>query len=72
MSEQPITLEFLARQQTQGLTELGTLRDDAQVLAAIMQRLDGTLCGAVAEIRAVHAQFSRPTNRVRQSEQKLS
>lgn len=71
MSDQPITLEFLARQQTQVLTELGTLRDDVQVLTAIVQRLDGTLSGAVAEIRAMHAQYSRLTNRVRLMEEKL-
>jgi hypothetical protein len=41
MSErEPVTLEFLARQQDRMLAELASLRDDVNVLTAIIQRLD--------------------------------
>jgi hypothetical protein len=53
VSAQPVTLDFLAQQQDLVLSELGTLRDDMQVLTAIVLRLDGTLTGAVSEIRAM-------------------
>jgi hypothetical protein len=46
------TLEFLARQQAQMLEELGRQRDDMAVLQAMVQRLDGTVQGLVAELRA--------------------
>jgi hypothetical protein len=41
MSErEPVRLEFLARQQDRMLAELASLRDDVNVLTAIIQRLD--------------------------------
>ena len=40
MSErQPVTLEFLTRQQDRMLAELASLRADVNVLTAILQRL---------------------------------
>jgi hypothetical protein len=43
MSErEPLTLKFLARQQDRMLTELTGLRDDVNVLTAIVQRLDNS------------------------------
>ena len=43
MSErEPVTLEFLARQQDRMLAELASLRDDVNVLTAIVQRLDNS------------------------------
>jgi hypothetical protein len=60
-----ITLEFLAAQQEKILQEIGTMRDDMRVLAAMVQRLDGTVTGLVNEVRAEHARYSRLENRVR-------
>ena len=59
-----IDLEYLARQQQQILGELGTMRDDAAVLLAIVMRIDGTVSGLVQEVRAMHSQHSRRANRV--------
>ena len=50
-----ITLEFLARQQERILAELAELRDDIRVMAAIGQRLDGSMTGRINEVRAEHA-----------------
>ena len=54
-SPQPITLEFLARQQAQMLAELAAMHDELRVTIAIAQRLDGTVPGLVNEVRAMHA-----------------
>ena len=62
--ELKIDLEYLARQQQQILGELGTMRDDAAVLLAIVMRIDGTVSGLVQEVRAMHSQHSRLANRV--------
>jgi len=62
--ELEIDLEYLARQQQQILGELGTMRDDAAVLLAIVMRIDGTVSGLVQEVRAMHSQHSRLANRV--------
>ena len=57
MSErEPVTLEFLARQQDRILAELASLRDDVIVLTAIVQRLDNNSTRLLAEIRATHSQ----------------
>jgi hypothetical protein len=57
MSErEPVTLEFLARQQDRMLAELASLRDDVNVLTAIFQRLDRSHTRLLAEIRATHSQ----------------
>ena len=57
MSErEPVTLEFLARQQDRMLAELASLRDDVNVLTAIIQRLDTKVIRLLAEFRATHSQ----------------
>jgi hypothetical protein len=57
MSErQPVTLEFLARQQDRMLAELASLRADVNVLTAILQRLDKSHTRLLAEIRGTHSQ----------------
>jgi hypothetical protein len=38
-----ITLDFLASQQDRILEEIGQVRDDMRVMAAMIQRLDGTV-----------------------------
>ena len=66
-----ITLEFLAGQQVKLLdemramrNEMGQMRDDIRVMAAIVQRLDGTVQGLVSEVRASHSRFDRLNQRV--------
>jgi hypothetical protein len=55
MADEPITLEFLARQQ-RVLEEIGVMRDDMQVLTAMVMRLDGTVGLVLTELRAMHSQ----------------
>jgi hypothetical protein len=43
MADEPISLEFLARQQERILDQLSSFRDDMQVLTAMVMRLDGTV-----------------------------
>ena len=53
MSERdPVTLESLARQLDHMLAELSSLRDDVNVLTAIVQRLDNSHTRLMTEIRA--------------------
>jgi hypothetical protein len=75
MVDEPITLEFLARQQQRLLDEMGamrgemgTMRDDMQVLTAMVMRLDGTVGLVLTELRAMHGQHNRLANRVRRLE----
>jgi hypothetical protein len=67
----PVTLEFLARQQTTILSELGALRDDVNVLTSIVMRQDATLTALLTEIRAMHTQHARFGNRLRAVEERL-
>lgn len=64
MTDVPVTLEFLAKQQIRILSEIGILRDDMTVLSAIVRRMDATIGGLLEEIRAVHAQYARMDHRV--------
>jgi hypothetical protein len=75
MADEPITLEFLARQQQRLLEEMssmrdemGTMRDDMRVLTAMVMRLDGTVGLVLTELRAMHGQHQRLANRVRRLE----
>ncbi|HTT78811.1 MAG TPA: hypothetical protein VMF86_03945 [Stellaceae bacterium] len=77
MSDEPVTLEFLARQQQRILEELGVVRDemgsfrdDMQVLTAMVMRLDGTVRLVLTELRAMHGQHQRLANRVRRLEER--
>jgi hypothetical protein len=78
MSDAPITLEFLARQQQRLLEEMslvrgemGSFRADMQVLTAMVMRLDGTLGLVLTELRAMHSQHGRLANRGRHLEERL-
>ena len=78
MADEPITLEFLARQQQRLLEEMslmrgemGSMRDDMQVLTAMVMRLDGTVGLVLTELRAMHSQHGRLANRVRRVEERL-
>lgn len=54
MSErEPVTLEFLARQQARMLEQFAAFRDDVAVLTAVAMRQDATLSGLLAELRAI-------------------
>ena len=64
-----ITLDFLAQQQARLLEAMGQLRDDVRVMAAIVQRLDGTVQGLINEVRAEHSRFERLDRRVRTLEE---
>lgn len=73
MSDEPqADLSLIARQQKEILAEIRMLRDDMNVTAAIVQRLDGTVSGLVNEIRATHAQQSRTDRRIRELEAKAN
>jgi hypothetical protein len=66
MSErEPVTLEFLACQLDRMLGELSSLRDEMNVLTAIVQRLDNSHTRLLTEIRAIHSQVSRHGERLR-------
>jgi len=78
MADEPITLEFLARQQQRILDEMssmrdemGSFRDDMQVLTAMVMRLDGTVGLVLRELRAMHGQHQRLANRVRRLEERV-
>jgi len=69
MSErEPVTLECLACQQNRMLAELASLRDNVNVLMAIVQRLDNSHTRLLTEIRATHSQVSRYGEQLRRLE----
>ena len=68
MPDEPISLEFLARQQDRILDQLNSFRDDMQVLTAMVMRLDGTVGLVLKEMRAMHGQHQRLANRVERLE----
>jgi len=51
-------------------TEVATLRDDVNVMAAIGRRIDNNQDRMLDELRAMHRQHERMANRVRQLEEK--
>ena len=67
--ERPVTLEFIAAQNQRILGELSILRDDVDVLAAIVRRLDNNQAMMLDELRAMHAQQQRTVARVRTLEE---
>jgi hypothetical protein len=69
MSDEAVTLEFLARQQQRVLDELASVREDMHVLTAMVMRLDGTVGRILTELRAMHSQHN--ANRVRRLEEQL-
>ena len=84
MSEpRQVTLEFLAEQQHRTLSEIRILRDDVDVLAASVRRIDNSydrlerrmemvlteLREMRAEMRVMHAQQDRTAARVRTLEE---
>jgi len=61
-------LRFVARQLDRLLNEMGSMRDEMRVQGAMIQRLDGTSNAVLEELRAVHSQIARLTDRVRKLE----
>jgi|SRR6516164_3596810 hypothetical protein len=68
IEREPVTLESLARQLDHMLAEFSSLRDDVNVLTAIVQRLDNSHTRLLTEIRAIHSQVSRHGERLRRLE----
>ena len=66
MSEEPKNLVLRLLQEIR--TEVASLRDDVNVLTAIMQRLDNSHTRLLTEIRATHSQISRHGERLRRLE----
>ncbi|MBV8889042.1 MAG: hypothetical protein JO305_05170 [Alphaproteobacteria bacterium] len=76
MPEQSITLEFLGEQMRRLQADVRLLRDDMDVLAAIVRRLDHSIgrletnqALMLDELRAMHAQHQRTAARVRSIEE---
>jgi hypothetical protein len=59
-----VSLTFLAEQQRRLVEDNARAREDMAVLLAMMQRLDGTVQGLVAETRAQHARLERALRRI--------
>jgi t-SNARE complex subunit (syntaxin) len=68
MSDERIDLAYIGRALQRLTDEVSSLRDDMQVLTAIVQRLDNSHTRLLTEIRATHSQVSRVADRVRRLE----
>ena len=68
MSDERIDLGYVGRALQRLTDEVASLRDDMQVLTAIVQRLDNSHTRLLTEIRATHSQVSRLGDRVRRLE----
>jgi hypothetical protein len=64
MSDSPVTLEFLARQQAQLLASFADLKADLGVLTAMVIRVDNTLSSMVQQLDVMHADNRRTRDRV--------
>jgi hypothetical protein len=79
MSDNPVTLDFLAEQMRRVHADVRMLRDDMDVVAAMVRRLDHSIARLEAnqalvldELRAMHAQQQRTVARVRSLEEQVS
>ena len=68
MSDERIDLAYVGQALQRLTDEVASLRDDMQVLTAIVQRLDNSHTRLLTEIRATHSQVSRIGDRVRRLE----
>lgn len=68
-SEPAIDPAYVGRALQRLTTEVASLRDDMHVLTAIVQRLDNSQGRMLEELRAMHSQYSRLSNRVRPLEE---
>jgi prefoldin subunit 5 len=76
VSDNPVTLDFLAEQMRRLQADVRILRDDMDVVAAMVRRLDHTIARLetnqalmLDELRAMHAQQQRTVARVRALEE---
>ena len=76
MSDNPATLDFLAEQMRRLQADVRILRDDMDVVAAMVRRLDHSIARLdtnqtlmLDELRAMHTQQQRTTARVRALEE---
>ena len=67
-SESPIDLEYIGQALRRLTAEVASLRDDMHVLTSFVQRLDNSHGRMLEEIRAMHRQHTRLTDRVRRLE----
>jgi hypothetical protein len=65
MSDDRVDLACVGRALQRLIDEVASLRDDMQVLTAIVQRFDNSHARLLTEIRATHLQVSRLGDRVR-------
>ena len=68
MSDERIDFAYVGRALQRLTDEVASLRDDMQVLTAIVHRLDNSHTRLLTEIRATHSQVSRLSDRVRRLE----
>jgi hypothetical protein len=75
MSEPQIDLEYIGRSLQRLTGEVASVRDDMNVLTAIVMRMDSamgrqdaTMAALLTEIRAMHSQYSRLANPIMQLE----
>ena len=68
-SEPSVDLGFIGQALQRLTTEVASLRDDMHVLVAIIQRLDNSQGRMLEELRGMHRQYSRLSERVRQLEE---
>ena len=67
-SEPAIDLGYIGQALQRLTSEVASLRDDLHVLTAVVQRLDNSHGRMLEDIRAMHRQHSRLTDRVRRLE----
>jgi hypothetical protein len=68
-SDPAIDLGFIGQALQRLTAEVASLRDDMHVLTAIVQRLDNSQGRMLEELRGMHRQYSRLSERVRQLEE---
>jgi hypothetical protein len=68
-SEPTVDLRYIGQALQRLTSEVASLRDDTHVLTAIVQRLDNSPGRMLEELRGMHRQYSRLSERVRQLEE---
>jgi len=71
MSDNPVSLDLISRQQDRILAEIASFRDDMRVLTAIVLRLEGAQTALSQQMRAMVAQHQRFGDRLLGLDQRL-